>query len=164
MANYKKITDVEVMEEVSENTMALVEENGKLKKVSCGKGFGGGGVATAIIKGNKYMNALSEVSPMGAPPEEFICSNMTFEEARDIILSGEPLMAVIMMKNSYGYGICPVPCVNNQLNNSSPCIHLCGTIVLSTHYTDHNVIDEYNEISLYWTSEGLSENNPIVPA
>ena len=42
MANYKKLTDVEVMEEVSENTMALVEDNGKLKKVPCGKGFGGG--------------------------------------------------------------------------------------------------------------------------
>ena len=42
MANYKKLTDVEVMENVSENTMALVEENGALKKVPCGAGFGGG--------------------------------------------------------------------------------------------------------------------------
>ena len=42
MANYKKLTDVEVMEEVSKSTMALVEENGKLKKVPCGAGFGGG--------------------------------------------------------------------------------------------------------------------------
>lgn len=164
MANYKKLTDVEVIEEVSENTMALVEENGKLKKVPCGAGFGGGGVATAIIKGNKYMNALSEVSPMGEAPEEFICSNMTFEEARDIILSGEPLMAVIMMKNSYGYGIHPVPCVNNQLDNEFPCIHLCGTIVLSMYYTDHNVVNDYDEISLYWTSEGLSEMDPNAPA
>ena len=61
MANYKKLIDVEVMEEVSENTMALVEENGKLKKVPCGKGFGGGGVATAIIKGNYYMEKLNSV-------------------------------------------------------------------------------------------------------
>ena len=41
MANYKKITDVEVMEEVSENSMALVNENGVLKQVPCA-GFGGG--------------------------------------------------------------------------------------------------------------------------
>ena len=32
MANYKKITDVEVMEQVGENSMALVEDNGALKK------------------------------------------------------------------------------------------------------------------------------------
>lgn len=43
MANYKKLTDVEVMEEVSENSMALVNENGVLKQVPCGAGFGGGG-------------------------------------------------------------------------------------------------------------------------
>lgn len=49
MANYKKLTDVEVMEEVSENTMALVEENGKLKKVPCGAGFGGGNKNDIII-------------------------------------------------------------------------------------------------------------------
>lgn len=36
MANYKKLTDVEVMEEVSENSMALVNENGVLKQVPCG--------------------------------------------------------------------------------------------------------------------------------
>ena len=41
MANYKKITDVEVMEQVGENSMALVEDNGTLKKVPC-TGFGGG--------------------------------------------------------------------------------------------------------------------------
>lgn len=164
MANYKKLIDVEVMEEVSENTMALVEENGKLKKVPCGAGFGGGGVATAIIKGNKYMNALSEVSPMASAPEEFICSNMTFEEARDIILSGEPLMVVIMMQNrSGGYSIYPVPCVDNQLDNEYPCIHLCGTIVLNMLYTDHNTVADYDYFSLYWTSEGLSEINPNVP-
>ena len=37
MANYKKITDVEVMEQVGENSMALVEDNGALKKVPYGK-------------------------------------------------------------------------------------------------------------------------------
>ena len=41
MANYKKITDVEVMEQVGENSMALVEDNGTLKKVPCA-GFSGG--------------------------------------------------------------------------------------------------------------------------
>ena len=50
MANYKKLTDVEVMEEVSENSMALVNENGVLKQVPCGAGFGGGGGVVTIIR------------------------------------------------------------------------------------------------------------------
>ena len=37
MANYKKLTDVEVMEKVSEGTMALVEDNGALKRIPYGK-------------------------------------------------------------------------------------------------------------------------------
>ena len=61
MANYKKLTDVEVMEEVSENSMALVNENGVLKQVPCGAGFGGGGVNFLVIKydadnGNRLAN------------------------------------------------------------------------------------------------------------
>lgn len=62
MANYKKLTDVEVMEEVSESTMALVEENGTLKKVPCGKGFGGGGEITSLLitsKNNGYFPNIS---------------------------------------------------------------------------------------------------------
>lgn len=63
MANYKKLTDVEVMEEVSENTMALVEENGKLKKVPCGAGFGGGGSANRYFTVCKLGQAFySEVT------------------------------------------------------------------------------------------------------
>ena len=49
MANYKKITDVEVMEQVGENSMALVEDNGTLKKVPCA-GFGGGNNNAIIIR------------------------------------------------------------------------------------------------------------------
>lgn len=49
MANYKKLTDVEVMEEVSENSMALVNENGVLKQVPCGAGFSGGAPTSLSI-------------------------------------------------------------------------------------------------------------------
>jgi hypothetical protein len=93
MANYKKLTDVEVMEEVSENTMALVEDNGKLKKVPCGKGFGGGNseVATVILKSSWYGGA-----PKESAGQDWVCLNMTFEEAREILASGKPLVALIM--------------------------------------------------------------------
>lgn len=78
MANYKKLIDVEVMEEVSENTMALVEDNGTLKKVSCGAGFGG----ESPIKYTAIMVNL--------PQNQFWhCENMTFEEAYNHLSNGE---------------------------------------------------------------------------
>lgn len=94
MANYKKLTDVEVMEEVSENTMALVEDNGKLKKVPCGAGFGGGGsdVATAILRSSAY----GRLQPKATSGPTWECLNMTFEEASEILASGKPLVALIM--------------------------------------------------------------------
>lgn len=76
MANYKKLTDVEVMEEVSENSMALVNENGVLKQVPCGAGFGGGTAAIIEFTGS----AASEVGAQGDSSMSFICNNMTHSD------------------------------------------------------------------------------------
>ena len=66
MANYKKLTDVEVMEEVSENSMALVNENGVLKQVPCGAGFGGG-KWLVIVENEDTSEKVANMTP-----EEFI--------------------------------------------------------------------------------------------
>lgn len=100
MANYKQITDVSVMENVSENTMALVEDNGTLKRVPCGKGFSGGNVA--LIKSDVYTNALAGVAAavtMDVPV--YTCENMSYSEAREIIMSGESLQATIFYSESF---------------------------------------------------------------
>ena len=99
MANYKKITDVEVMSEVSENSMALVNDNGVLKQVSCAAGFGGGDFKTAIIKDvANYDNALAGVASVAAAAlvPTYECINMTFEEAWQIMASGQPLIFINM--------------------------------------------------------------------
>lgn len=85
MANYKKLTDVEVMEEVSENSMALVNENGVLKQVPCGAGFGGGGTATAIIEfrsGGRSRSKVATYVTVGpeSPAISFVCNNMTYSD------------------------------------------------------------------------------------
>ena len=49
MANYRKITDVEVLAEASESTNVLVEENGALKKMAMAN-MGGGNGSVAFIK------------------------------------------------------------------------------------------------------------------
>lgn len=173
MANYKKLTDVEVMEEVSESTMALVEENGKLKKVPCGAGFGGGnGVATAIIKGNRYMKKLNSV-PEGnsvatyiIEAETFTCSNMTFEEASEIILAGEPLTAIIMgVFNGEGC-ISTIPTIINRLKDGPlPTIVLTGSILHNAYQMEGEAVysDYIQSYKLYWTHEGLSYNEPNAP-
>lgn len=92
MANYKKITDVEVMEQVGENSMALVEDNGTLKKVPCGKGFGGGNPAV-IIDRNYDNDTLS-------------CNAMSFADAVQMVRSGEILDIIIRNFWDSQYGGC----------------------------------------------------------
>lgn len=157
MANYKKLTDVEVMEEVSENTMALVEENGKLKKVPCGAGFGGGnGVATAIIRGDIYMNMLSQTAPLdGMDFEDYTCDNMTFKEAKDIILAGEPLDVIMMYNNPWGDNAIVHPQIYvDGLKYGRECIELFVDRIYNSS------MDDYYSTRIFWTATGFSHNDP----
>ena len=154
MANYKKLTDVEVMEEVSENTMALVEENGQLKKVPCGKGFGGGGVTTAIFKANYYEDIIDDMlnggrgsapsmAQAGPKVSKYTCLNMTFQEAYDLMRSGEPLMG-LMMDHYNGAACMPMALVFVGIEAfTEPCI----------------AIDGY-DLSYFWTSTGIWTSPP----
>jgi hypothetical protein len=153
MANYKKLTDVEVMEEVSENTMALVEDNGKLKKVPCGKGFGGG-VTTAIFKANYYEEIIgdmlnggggSEVSMASAAPEvsEYTCLNMTFQEAYDLMRSGEPLMGLMM-----------------DFYNGAACMPMAMVFVGIEAFTEPCIVIDGYGSSYFWTSTGIWTSPP----
>lgn len=58
----------------------------------------GGGIPTAIIKQDGYDNALMGVAVAGASAPTFTCTctNMTYEEAKNIILSGQPLNVIAM--------------------------------------------------------------------
>ena len=49
MVEYSNVTDLEIIEEATENTHVIVEDNGTFKRMS-GDKLGGGGVKTAIIK------------------------------------------------------------------------------------------------------------------
>lgn len=160
MANYKKLTDVEVMEEVSESTMALVEDNGKLKKVPCGAGFGsGGGVATAIIKDvMNYDNAIAGVSAAvsAEPANDYQCINMTFEDAWQLMISGEPLDVLIMGF----YGECSIvhPIYIHISTFNTPCIHMCTGV--PNGVSSGNIMETMTLMDLYWTADGITDWNP----
>ena len=92
---YKTANQLPIMEEVTDNTYALVEENGTLKRVS-GSSLGGSSIKTAIIKSSTYDNDISGPTEMDNEATTYSCINMTFEEAHQTMANGEPLQAIIM--------------------------------------------------------------------
>lgn len=104
---FKKLSEVEALNEVPDGANALVEVGGEIKRVP-GNGLGGaGGIATAIIKSSDYDSAVAGVSTYiasGAPTVTYSCINMTYEEARQILTSGQPLAVMMMyVRGAYPY-------------------------------------------------------------
>lgn len=153
--DYNNLANAEVIEQVSENSMALVNDGGVIKQVSCGAGFGGG-VKTAIVKSRYYMNSLPSSSPRESIlQDEYICENMTFEEARNIILSGEPLDVIMMGTDGWDepYIVHPHICVIN-INGPTPCIQLWAEHIYN------GSIEDYTDMTTYWTADGFLFDDP----
>lgn len=144
---YKKITEVELIEEPSENATVLAEDNGALKRVPYKNVGGGGGIPTAIIKSSDYDNAIAGVQTMAAiaPAVTYECINMTFDEAYAIMASGQPLWVVSMVvSNSYPSVLNTESVSIITTNAGLPCIGIFGVNVL------------------FWTADGLSTDEPSV--
>lgn len=137
---FKKIAEVEALDKVPDGANALIEVNGEVKRVP-GSGLGGS-IATAIIKSSDYDSAVAGVSTYqasGAPAVTYSCINMTYEEARQIMTSGQPL-AVMMMYNSGG---------------------LINRYVVGVAFTSSFImVVENNDHCLYWTSDGITTAPP----
>ena len=112
---FKKLSEVESLAEVPENATVLAEVDGKIKRIP-GSGLGGSDIKTAIIKHMDYDNAIeylkSESSPrsssaMMSDSSEYYCTNMTFDEAYEIMSAGEPLNVVVLGVNNTPFA---VPC------------------------------------------------------
>ena len=136
---YKTANQLPIMEEVTDNTYALVEENGTLKRVS-GSSLGGSGIKTAIIKSSTYDNVMPCLTTMASEPPTYSCINMTFEEAHQTIANGEPLQAIIMDGTPEGH-IC-MPCGVGYLGDAV--IGVPTLAIISRNST------------LFWTADGIS--------
>lgn len=152
-----KMSNAEVLEEIPENAKVLVNDDGKLKQVACEKmGGSAGGVATAIVKGMHYMNYFTGIASVIAPSQDkYTCENMTFEEARNIILSGEPLDVIMMGLDSWQeyYIVHPHICVT-YINESVPCIELWAEHIYNAS------IEDYTDMRTYWTADGFLFDDP----
>ena len=104
---FKKLSNVDLVENMGENTHVLIEEGGEIKKVSSKEV--GSSIPTAIIQSTMYMEAIDyfknpmeeqsvenvDVQPMVTTTEEYECINMTFEEVWGIITEGKELNCII---------------------------------------------------------------------
>lgn len=144
--NYTNVSDLPVLEEATENTHVIVEDGGEFKRMS-GDNLGGGGVKTAIIRDNKYLNALGGVEE-NADTLTLECLNMTFEEARQIMASGEPLVALLQVVAGYAMSVyAEITWVDDYY--SVPCL------VISQYANWYE-----DSIWVYWTADGLSSDSP----
>ena len=147
--DFVKLSEVTVLEEVSDTASVLVEQNGEIYRAPKTQVGGAGGVKTAIIRDSEYLNAIAGVQTMitDAPVLTYECINMTFEEAYKTMANGEPLMAVGMFTAE---GIMNIQGATAFMGTAMgvPCIMLSFMFGSST------------VALLYWTADGLSTSNP----
>lgn len=144
--DFQKLADVELLEEVPDGASAFVAVDGVVKRVP-GSGLGGGGgVSTAILRfgseSNSSTNAVTRVtiSPVNKLP--ITCDNYTYEQARAVLESGEPLSAMIFMSE----------------NNMSGWKN-CSQVVLSDNYIVMVFIND-KEQAIYWNADGFFDRKP----
>ena len=140
--DFVKLSEVTMLEEVTDNASVLVEQNGEIYRAPKTQVGGAGSIKTAIIRDSGYLNAIAGVSTMAsdAPKYTYECINMTFEEAYETMLNGEPLSAVGQMT---GEGAMNVQGIVAFLGAAmgGPCIIIAFDSV---------------RIILFWTADGLS--------
>lgn len=142
---FKKLGEVEALEEVPEGANALIEVGGDIKRVPGSNLGGGGGIKTAIIKSSKYDNAIAGLQTTAAfETITYSCINMTFEEAYSTMAAGEPL-AVMFMLTAEG-GTC-LPGIVVFYGTSYSGTDNAPTLLLEENLT---------ETGLLWTEDGLS--------
>ena len=150
---FRKLSDVDVIEKISNNGYILIEEEGEIKKVSNKEV--GSNIPTAIIQSTMYMEGINyfknppaypesiDVQPMVMMSEEYECINMTFEEVWGIITEGKELNCIIKIADE-GY----------PRTIMSPCqIDVVGYREL--------IIRPLHSDSYIWTDEGISLPEPM---
>ena len=148
---FKKLSEVTMLEEAAETAHVRSEENGEIYRVPKTAVGGGnvGGIKTAIIRDSRYLNAIAGASTMisVAPAVTYECINMTFEEAYETMAKGEPLNVVGMLT----MGRAPI--------NMQGLPGFLGTAVFGVPCIDV-AFEHSSGFELYWTADGLSTSQP----
>lgn len=150
---FQRLSEVTVVEEVKDTSTVLVEIDGEIYRAPKTQVGGAGSVKTAIIRDSGYLNAIAGLSTMisAAPAYTYECINMTFEEAYETMLNGEPLMTIGMMTTEGASCMYGEPTFTGTVMAGVPCI----LIVFKSFLMDGHTL------FLYWTADGLSTEKPF---
>ena len=143
--DFQKLADVELLEEVPDGASAFVAVDGVVKRVP-GSGLGGGGVATAILRftseSNASTKAVTRIASIPVNELPITCDNYTYEQARAVLVAGNPLTAMILMSenNISGWGSCQTVGLYDN------CIAMLFNI--------------NDGLSIYWNADGFFDREP----
>lgn len=150
MADFKKLSEVDLVEEVSNTANVLIEEGGQIKRASKTKVGGAGSdsvIKTAIVTSSAYDSHVSNVAPYAGSPTTYSCKNMTFEEAYEALTTGVPINVKLFDYYS-GEGI--------GLIDLIPLVAIGGNVQFIV------LQNQASKLTLYWTSSGISTTAPTV--
>ena len=150
MADFKKLSEVDLVEEVSNTANVLIEENGQIKRASKTKVGGAGSdsvIKTAIITSSAYDSHISNVAPYVGNSTTYSCKNMTFEEAYEALTTGVPINVKLFdYYSGEGIGL----------------IDLIKLVAISGNVQFIALQNQAPKLTLYWTSSGISTTAPTV--
>ena len=150
---FKKLSEVQLVEGAVDTANVLIEENGEIKRVPKTQ-VGGTCFPTAIIESSDYTSTIASYH-RGAQAADltdvtYECLNMTFEEAYNTLLNGEVLDV-----------ICKV-CFDD-----TPAVFHAGVYFGGTEAGVESLMVFFDfegcVMYLYWTSDGISEQYPGKP-
>lgn len=157
MSNLINLREAELVETPAEGaTLFCLNPDGTINRVSAANVGGSGGIKTAIIKDSNYDNALAGVqgATSAAPAVTYECINMTFDEAYQLMASGEPLQVVGMVGIEGAVNVGGMTMFFGTVLGV-PCIVVSLNIIISS--------DSVSVTALYWTADGLSTEAPSQP-
>lgn len=148
--DFVKLSEVTVLEEVSDTASVLVEQNGEIYRAPKTQVGGAGGIKTAIIRDSGYLNTIAGVQTMAssAPVYTYECLNMTFEEAYETMVNGEPLSIIGMLTAEGATNLQGFVAFGGTAMFGVPCLMIgfaVGPAMIA---------------QLYWTADGLSTSSP----
>lgn len=145
------LREAELVETPAEGaTLFCLNPDGTVNRVSAANVGGSGGIKTAIIKDSGYDNAIAGVQSASSSTPEYTyeCINMTFEEAYQLMASGDPLQVLGMVTTDGG------TCALGEPTFAGVEMEVeCILIVFQVRLLESN-------FELYWTADGLSTSSP----
>lgn len=168
---FTKLADVPALEEVPEGANALIEVDGAIRRVP-GDGLGGGGFPTAIIHLNPDSASDASIASLAdltggmatfaagdnarvssaATVYTATCDNMTYAEAKAILLAGEILDAKVVVSATVDTAAVSEIVTSTSLGiaelGETPVIGIAFCSVFLSAFADSDIV------ILYWLEDG----------